>query len=65
MSIGIEDIRDIIGDIERAFKKAQWMSMEAAYLADGPDGSDLGYSRDGLLCVLCGACRAGDPCRME
>src|SRR6266446_6705691 len=36
----------------RAFDRAGWTSMAALYAADGPDGSDLGYSRDGLLCVL-------------
>jgi hypothetical protein len=31
--------------MEKAFHDSGWMSMEATYSADGPDGSDLGYSR--------------------
>ena len=27
--------------MEKAFHEAEWMSMEATYSADGPDGSDL------------------------
>jgi hypothetical protein len=46
--------------MEKAFGKAGWMSMEATYSADGPDGSDLGYSRDGLLCVVEGRWDGGD-----
>jgi hypothetical protein len=46
--------------MEKAFEKAGWMSMEATYSADGPDGSDLGYSRDGLLCVIEGRWDGGD-----
>jgi len=45
---------------EKAFDKAGWMSMEATYSADGPDGSDLGYSHDGLLCVIEGRWDGGD-----
>jgi hypothetical protein len=47
-------------EMEKAFKEAGWMSMEASYSADGPDGSDLGYSRDGLLCVIEGRWDGGD-----
>jgi hypothetical protein len=46
--------------MEEAFDRAGWMSMEATYSADGPDGSDLGYSRDGLLCVIEGRWDGGD-----
>jgi hypothetical protein len=46
--------------MEKAFHEADWMSMEATYSADGPDGSDLGYSRDGLLCVIEGRWGGGD-----
>jgi hypothetical protein len=46
--------------IEKRFGEAGWMSMEATYSADGPDGSDLGYSRDGLLCVIEGRWDGGD-----
>jgi hypothetical protein len=46
--------------MEKAFQKAGWMSMEATYSADGPDGSDLGYSHDGLLCVVEGRWDGGD-----
>jgi len=46
--------------MEKAFSGTGWMSMEATYSADGPDGSDLGYSRDGLLCVIEGRCDGGD-----
>jgi hypothetical protein len=46
--------------IEKAFEGAGWMSMEATYSADGPDGSDLGYARDGLLCVIEGRWDGGD-----
>jgi len=45
---------------EKAFHEAGWMSMDATYSADGPDGSDLGYSRDGLLCVIEGRWDGGD-----
>ena len=45
---------------EKAFHEAEWMSMESTYSADGPDGSDLGYSRDGLLCVIEGRWDGGD-----
>jgi len=45
---------------ENAFKNAKWISMEATYSADGPDGSDIGYSRDGLLCVIEGRWDGGD-----
>jgi hypothetical protein len=45
---------------EKAFQEAKWTSMEAAYSADGPDGSDVGYSRDGLLCVMEGRWDGGD-----
>jgi hypothetical protein len=46
--------------IEKAFHETDWKSMEAAYSADGPDGSDVGYSRDGLLCVMEGRWDGGD-----
>jgi hypothetical protein len=46
--------------MEKAFQEAEWMSMEATYSADGPDGSDLGYSRDGILCVIEGRWDGGD-----
>jgi hypothetical protein len=46
--------------MEKAFDGAGWMSMDATYAADGPDGSDLGYSRDGLLCVIEGRWDGGD-----
>jgi len=46
--------------MENAFRDAKWMSMEATYSADGPDGSDLGFSRDGLLCVIEGRWDGGD-----
>jgi hypothetical protein len=46
--------------MEHAFRDAKWMSMEGAYSADGPDGSDIGYSRDGLLCVIEGRWDGGD-----
>jgi hypothetical protein len=46
--------------MEKAFQKAGWMSMAATYSADGPDGSDLGYSHDGLLCVIEGRWDGGD-----
>ena len=45
---------------EKAFDAAGWKSMEATYSADGPDGSDLGYARDGLLCVIEGRWDGGD-----
>jgi len=38
--------------IEKGFDEAGWMPMGATYSADGPDGSDLGYSHDGNLCVV-------------
>ena len=46
--------------MEKAFHNAGWMSTEATYAGDGPDGSDLGYSRDGLLCVIEGRWDGGD-----
>jgi len=46
--------------MEKAFDGAGWTSMEASYSADGPDGSVLGYSREGLLCVLEGRWDGGD-----
>jgi len=46
--------------IENAFQDAKWMSMEATYSADGPDSSDIGYARDGLLCVIEGRWDGGD-----
>ena len=46
--------------MENAFEGAGWQSMQATYSADGPDGSDLGYSRDGLLCVIEGRWDGGD-----
>jgi hypothetical protein len=46
--------------MEQAFRDARWTSMEATYSADGPDGSDLGFSRDGLLCVIEGRWDGGD-----
>jgi hypothetical protein len=46
--------------MESAFSRAGWMPMEASYSADGPDGSVLGYSREGLLCVLEGRWDGGD-----
>lgn len=46
--------------MEKAFQQARWKSLEATYSADGPDGSDLGYSRDGLLCVIEGRWDGGD-----
>ena len=46
--------------MENAFRDAKWTSMEATYSADGPDGSDLGFSRDGLLCVIEGRWDGGD-----
>jgi len=46
--------------MDNAFRDANWISMEATYAADGPDGSDLGYSRDGLLCVIEGRWDGGD-----
>jgi hypothetical protein len=46
--------------MENAFQDAKWMSMEATYSADGPDGSDIGYSRDELLCVIEGRWDGGD-----
>jgi len=46
--------------MEKTFDEAEWMSMGATYSADGPDGSDLGYSRDGLLCVVEGRWDGGD-----
>jgi hypothetical protein len=46
--------------MEKAFDRAGWTSRTALYSADGPDGSDLGYSRDGLLCVLEGRWDGGD-----
>jgi hypothetical protein len=50
----------LFGAVEKAFHEAGWTSMEAAYSADGPDGSDVGYSRDGLLCVIEGRWDGGD-----
>jgi hypothetical protein len=46
--------------MEKVFGEAGWISMEATYSADGPDGSDLGYSRDGVLCVIEGRWDGGD-----
>jgi len=46
--------------MEKAFDGAGWMSMGGMYSADGPDGSDLGYSHDGLLCVIEGRWDGGD-----
>jgi hypothetical protein len=46
--------------MEKALHEAGWMPMNATYSADGPDGSDLGYSRDGLLCVIEGRWDGGD-----
>jgi hypothetical protein len=46
--------------MEKAFREAAWTSMEATYSADGPDGSDLGYSHDGLMCVIEGRWDGGD-----
>jgi hypothetical protein len=46
--------------MEKGFQEAGWTPMEATYSADGPDGSDLGYSRDGLLCVIEGRWDGGD-----
>jgi integrase-like protein len=46
--------------MEKAFQEARWRSMEATYSADGPDGSDLGYSLNGLLCVIEGRWDGGD-----
>ena len=46
--------------METAFHDAKWMSMEATYSGDGPDGSDLGYSRNGVLCVIEGRWDGGD-----
>lgn len=46
--------------MEQAFRDAAWTSMEATYSADGPDGSDLGFSRDPLLCVIEGRWDGGD-----
>src|SRR5262249_16678467 len=51
---------DLFEAMEKAFHDAGWTSMEAAYSADGPDGSDVGYSRDGLLCVIEGRWDGGD-----
>ena len=51
---------DLLEAMEKAFDGAGWTSMAASYSADGPDGSDLGYSRDGLLCVLEGRWDGGD-----
>ena len=45
---------------DKAFDGAGWTSMAALYSADGPDGSDVGYSREGLLCVLEGRWDGGD-----
>jgi hypothetical protein len=50
----------LFDSMEKAFDRAGWTSMAALYSADGPDGSDLGYSRDGLLCVLEGRWDGGD-----
>jgi hypothetical protein len=50
----------LFDSMEKAFDRAGWISMAALYAADGPDGSDLGYSRDGLLCVLEGRWDGGD-----
>jgi hypothetical protein len=44
----------------KAFEGAGWTSMESSYAADGPDGSLVGYSRDGLLCVVEGRWDGGD-----
>jgi hypothetical protein len=46
--------------MKEAFQEAQWRSLEATYSADGPDGSDLAYTRDGLLCVIEGRWDGGD-----
>jgi len=46
--------------MQKSFDRAGWMSMQATYAADGPDGSDLGYSREGLLCVIEGRWDGGD-----
>ena len=46
--------------MKTAFEDAKWTSMEATYSADGPDGSDIGYSHDGLLCVIEGRWDGGD-----
>jgi hypothetical protein len=51
---------DLFEAMEKAFDGVGWMSMEATYSADGPDGSDLGYSRKGLLCVIEGRWDGGD-----
>jgi hypothetical protein len=45
---------------ERAFDEAEWVPMGTAYSADGPDGSDIGYSREGILCVVEGRWDGGD-----
>jgi hypothetical protein len=46
--------------MEERFDAAGWTSLAALYSADGPDGSDLGYSRGMLLCVLEGRWDGGD-----
>jgi hypothetical protein len=43
-----------------AFAEAAWTAMAGSYSADGPDGSDIGYSRDGLMCVIEGRWDGGD-----
>jgi hypothetical protein len=55
-----ESSSNLFEGMENAFQKAGWKSMEATYSADGPDGSDLGYARDGLLCIIEGRWDGGD-----
>jgi hypothetical protein len=51
---------ELFDSMKLAFEKARWTSMGGTYSADGPDGSDVGYSKDGLLCVLEGRWDGGD-----
>lgn len=46
--------------LEKTLDTSDWQSLAPAYSADGPDGSDIAYSRTGLQCVLEGRWDGGD-----
>ena len=50
---------DPVGDVMGGLEAAVWM-QDSRYSADGPDGSDIGYRRGDVFCLIAGHWNGGD-----
>ena len=55
----VKDTAGPVGAVEKAFTRQGWRG-DLRYMADGPDGQDLGFRRLDMLCIVLGRWDGGD-----